>query len=142
MTIYILIYEENSDNRCGADVIHFKSWNEAFQAMQEKYHESLRNLGCDAAEQYLDSKSAGINTGEDSYHWRVEAREIDLPVPNVAIEVSGGMVQAVYADADLTVDVCDLDVSDLPDDADCAETDGNAERLDAFANRPGVKKVW
>lgn len=34
---------------------------------------------------------------------------------SVAVEVKGGLVQAAYANGDISVDVYDLDVSDFPD---------------------------
>lgn len=43
--------------------------------------------------------------------------QMELPVErlSVAVEVKGGLVQAAYANGDISVDVYDLDVSDFPD---------------------------
>ena len=142
MLIYVLIYEENSDNRCSADVIHFTSMPEAQSAMREKYRESIHNLGYDAEETSVDGESAAIVNGMDSYHWRIEAREIEASVPRIAVEVSGGMVQNVYSDADVSVEVFDLDVSDFPEDGEADEAEKRGEELEAFRSRPDVKQVW
>ena len=148
MKIYVLIYEENSDTRCGADVIHFATENEAVEAMREKYKASLKNLNHDETE-HRDGydccctyMTATIIEGEDSYYWRIEAREIEVPAPRIAVEVIGGMVQNVYADADVSVDVFDLDVSDFPEDGEADDAENRGEELKAFCSRPDVKQVW
>lgn len=43
--------------------------------------------------------------------------QMESPVErlSVAVEVKGGLVQAAYANGDVSVDVYDLDVSDFPD---------------------------
>lgn len=43
--------------------------------------------------------------------------QMESPVErlSVAVEVKGGLVQAAYANCDISVDVYDLDVSDFPD---------------------------
>lgn len=43
--------------------------------------------------------------------------QMESPVErlSVAVEVKGGLVQAAYANGDISVDVYDLDVSDFPD---------------------------
>lgn len=54
--------------------------------------------------------NASIRDGSDVEAWRIEEKELDA---NIAIKVHGGMVQAVYSDADVGVEVYDLDSSDL-----------------------------
>ena len=134
MKIYILIYEEDSDNRCGADVLHYTTEEAAVEAMREKYRASLEKLDHNVDEQTEDYNcsckkySANIVEAEDGYYWRVEAREIELPVPHVAVEVS--------------VDVYDLDVSDYPDNGEEDEAQGRKEQLREFRAAPGVREVW
>ena len=43
--------------------------------------------------------------------------QMESPVErlSVAVEVKGGLVQAAYANGDISVDVYDLDISDFPD---------------------------
>lgn len=43
--------------------------------------------------------------------------QMESPVErlSVAVEIKGGLVQAAYANGDISVDVYDLDVSDFPD---------------------------
>lgn len=62
--------------------------------------------------------------------------------PEVAVRVKGGMVQSVYANADVNVEVYDLDVSDFPDEGEedkAAEKEAELEKLVAS---PGWRAVW
>lgn len=60
-----------------------------------------------------------------------------VPV-SVAVEVSGGLVQAVYArGGDVDVDVFDLDAPDSLDEAESRK-----EQLSKLISDPGWKQVW
>ncbi len=62
--------------------------------------------------------------------------------PEVAVRVKGGLVQSVYANADVNVEVYDLDVSDFPDEGEedkAAEEEAELEKLVAS---PGWRAVW
>ena len=55
--------------------------------------------------------NAAVLDGTDIERWRIE--EQDLAV-EVAVKVHGGLVQSAVANADVDLDVYDLDVSDFP----------------------------
>ena len=80
--VFVLIYQENSDNRCDADVFVFGDLDRAQEKMYECYGESLRNLGHNVDERkddyycWVADKGAAIVEGCDSYHWRIETQEI------------------------------------------------------------------
>ena len=62
---------------------------------------------------------------------------------HVAIKVEGGIVQAVFANGPVDVEVYDLDVSDFPsDDSEVAAAEQRAEELDAIANNPNYGVAW
>lgn len=60
----------------------------------------------------------------------------------IIIKVEGGMVQAVYADCEIEVDVVDLDVSDYPDDSEQEAADEREEKLNKTVQQKGWKQVW
>lgn len=60
----------------------------------------------------------------------------------IIIKVEGGMVQAVYADDEVEVDVVDLDVSDFPDDGEQEAADEREEKLNKTVQQKGWKQVW
>ena len=65
-----------------------------------------------------------------------------VPV-SVAVEVSGGLVRAVYAKGgDVGADVFDLDVHDFPDEGEQEETESREKQLEKLIGAPGWKQVW
>ena len=81
--------------------------------------------------------AAVIRDGGEVEHWRIEEQELAVPV-SVAVEVSGGLVQAVYArGGDVDVDVFDLDAPDSLDEAESRK-----EQLSRLIGDPGWKQVW
>ena len=65
-----------------------------------------------------------------------------VPV-SVAVEVSGGLVQAVYAKGgDVGADVFDLDEPDSPDEGEYEEVESRKKQLDELIGSPGWKRVW
>lgn len=80
--VYVLIYHENSDSRCDADVLVFESQERAQQAMQDCYHKSLKALCHDKDIRkddyycWLSDDAAVIVEGIDSMNWRIEAQQI------------------------------------------------------------------
>ena len=57
--------------------------------------------------------------------------------PEVAICVKGGLVSSVYANANMDVDVYDLDVSDFPDEGEQEAADQKEAELDELVKSPG-----
>ena len=65
-----------------------------------------------------------------------------VPV-SVAVEVSGGLVQAVYArGGDVGADVFDLDAPDFPGEGEQEEVESRKKQLAELIGSPGWKQVW
>ena len=64
----------------------------------------------------------------------------------ICIEVSGAMVQNVYAigndDVPVDVIVCDFDLSEYATGEDEAEYEEMCREFDAFRADPGCSRVW
>lgn len=82
---------------------------------------------------------ASIRDGSDVEVWRIEEKELDV---NIAVKVHGGMVQEVYSDADVGVEVYDLDSSDFPEESELTETEQRERELDEQIAQPGWRAVW
>jgi len=88
---------------------------------------------------YCNDEKAVIRDDPDIVTWRIEESSLDV---ELAIRVKGGLVQAVYANADIYPEVYDLDVSDFPDDGEAEEAaDREAELVRVFT-QPGWRVVW
>lgn len=115
MNIYILIYEENSDYKCGSDCLPCLSLAQAQAQMKQAYSESVANNPMSVQDDdhhcEIGETSASIVNGIDSYTWRIEEKELDI---RAIIHLHGGLVQEIFATADFSVTVYDTD-SDDPD---------------------------
>lgn len=60
----------------------------------------------------------------------------------VAVRVKGGLVEEVHANADVSMDVFDLDVSDFPDEGEQDEADRKEAELEELVKSPGWRAVW
>lgn len=60
----------------------------------------------------------------------------------IAVRVKGGLVEEVHANADVSVEVYDLDVSDFPDDGEQDEADKKEVELEELVKSPGWRNVW
>ena len=60
----------------------------------------------------------------------------------IIIHVEGGLVQAVYANGDVDVDVVDLDVSDFPDEGEQEAADNRRTEMETTIKQEGWKNVW
>lgn len=60
----------------------------------------------------------------------------------IFIEVKGGLVQAVYANSDVEVDVVDLDVSDFPDEDEQKNADAREAEMKRVIAQKGWRNVW
>lgn len=65
-----------------------------------------------------------------------------IDMTKVIIRVEGGLVQAVYSDGDVDVEVVDLDVSDLPEEGEQQAADKRREEMEATIAQPGWRCVW
>lgn len=153
MEYYALIYEENSDSRCGSDVSLFFSSDLARAQMEKKYKKLMELLKFDTSRNEEDyhsecnDMSASIVMGLDSFSWRIERLSVEgEPVKfsgvDVAIEVSGGLVRNVYANGPVSVEVYDLDSSDFADEEELTQTDVRIRELEEAISEPGWERVW
>lgn len=145
MTIYILVHEQDTDAAWGCNVKPFTDKQSAMDAMRADWQETVKVWEYDAKEHNDEDEceccgdTAVIRDGDDVENWRIE--EHDLPV-ELAVEVKGGLVQNVYANADVSVDVYDLDVSDFPDEGEQEEVDNKETELEELVKSPGWRNVW
>ena len=84
MDIYVLIYEENSDSRCGASVDLFQDIKDAQKEMVKGYQGLIQSFGVNDCDCWWDddhyyscgNSSATICNRMDSYHWRIEGHSL------------------------------------------------------------------
>lgn len=67
------------------------------------------------ADDILEANTSAIDTIDAVIDNLRSQMESPVERLSVAVEVKGGLVQAAYANGDISVDVYDLDVSDFPD---------------------------
>lgn len=145
MTIYILIHEKDTDSAWGADAAPFLDADAARDAMRASYEAAVKAWDFDESIQTEEhecccqSDRAILRDDADLEHWRIEAHEIGV---EMAIRVKGGLVQAIYANADIYPDVYDLDVSDCPDDGEQDAAEGKEAELERISQQPGWREVW
>ena len=145
MKIYVLVYEQDTDCGCDAEVSTFIRKEDAQATMRAGWEESVESWEYNSKEHkdedecYCEEESAVIRDGMDSVRWRIEEHDLDV---QVAVRVKGGLVDEVHANADVNVDVYDLDVSDFPDDGEQDEADKKEAELDELVKAPGWRAVW
>lgn len=145
MTIYILIHEQDTDAAWGCDVKSFVDKQVAQDAMRTDWQETVKGWEYDAKEHkdedecYCEEDSAVIRDDCDVESWRIEEQELDV---RVAVRVKGGMVQSVYANTDVNVEVYDLDVSDFPDEGEEDKAAEEEAELEKLVTSPGWRAVW
>lgn len=146
MKIYVLIHEQDTESAWGSHVSLFLNKDLAEASMRKCWEDALKSweFGLDK-EMYDDHcweynhDNAAVLDGMDIERWRIE--EQDLAV-GVAVKVHGGLVQSVIANADVDLDVYDLDVSDFPDEGEEDEADERRRVFEELASRPDWRSVW
>ena len=145
MNIYLLICEQDTDCAWGADVKVFSAKGLAQAEMKKAFEKALKDWEFDTANQDADyscdisDDTASIRDGQDVIVWHIEEKSLDI---GAAVEVKGGMVRSVYANADISVTVCDLDVSEYPDVGEQAEADRRERELRELVGKDGWRAVW
>lgn len=145
MTLYLLIFEQDTDTAWGASVTAFLDQEGARSSMRSAYERSLElwdfDVACqtDEHECFCQDDKAVIRDGTDAVNWRVEEHHLDV---ELAIAVKGGLVQTVYANTDVSPDVYDFDVSDFPDEGEQEAADAKEKELEQMTERPGWRVVW
>lgn len=146
MKIYNLIHEQDTDAAWGCNVRSFTDKEAAQKAMREDWEDSIKSGEFDTSapvtdEHYheCDMEHAVIRDDCDVESWRIEEQELDI---RLAVRVKGGLVQEVHANADVSVEVYDLDVSDFPDEGEADEADRKETELEELVKSPGWRCVW
>lgn len=148
MNIFLLIHGQDTNAACDTGVKLFAGHQAAWDAMRREWNEAVtawdyasKEHG-DGDECECREDAAVIRDGGDVEYWRIEEQELAVPV-SVAVEVSGGLVQAVYAKGgDVDADVFDLDEPDFPDEGEQAESKTRKKQLEELIGAPGWKQVW
>jgi len=145
MKIYLLICEQDTDVAWGSTVKPFLDRDAAVEYMKKDYEEVLERLEFDRSEDSEEHYAASeegmaiIRDGNDVESWRIEEQDLDV---HVAVNVQGGMVQGTIANADVGVDVYDLDVSDFPDEGEKDAADAKRAEYEELSKTPGWREVW
>lgn len=145
MKIYILIHEQDTDAAWGCNVKPFTDKQAALDAMRADWQETVKDWDYTSKEHNSDDEcecredGAVIRDGDDVESWRIEEHNLDV---QMAVEVKGGLVQNIYANADVYADVYDLDVSSFPDDGEEDEADRKEAELNELVNSTGWRNVW
>lgn len=148
MKVYMLVHKQDTSSMWDADADIFLTKEKAQEAMREQYRASLESWGInditEPSEDFhwtCDENQAEISDDcKCEYEqWQIQEKELDV---KAAVEVRGGLVQSVIANAGIDVDVYDLDVSDFPDDGEVDEADRKWREFTELSNRPDWGSVW
>ena len=146
MKIYVLIHEQDTESAWGSHVSMFLNRDLAEASMRKCWEDALKSWEFDLDKEMYDDHcweynhdNAAVLDGTDIERWRIE--EQDLAV-GVAVKVHGGLVQSVIANADVDLDVYDLDVSDFPDEGEEDEADERRRLFEELASRQDWRSVW
>ena len=145
MKLYILIHEQDTDSAWGSSAKPFIDRAAAQDMMRQDYEDTDKRWGFDETRQteeykaYCHDGEALVRDDTDIEIWRID--EHDLQV-EMAVEVSQGLVQAIYANTDIYPEVYDLDSSDFTEDSEVAEVDLKAAELEKLKQQPGWRAVY
>lgn len=145
MKIFLLIHEQDTDAAWGCDAKPFTDKQVAQDAMHKDWEASVKAWEYDSHEHHDEDEAtcgeaeAVIREGSDYESWRIEEQELDV---QMAVRVKGGLVQEIHANADVSADVYDLDVSDFPEEGEQDEADKKEAELEALVKSPGWRAVW
>lgn len=148
MKIFLLIHGQDIDSTCDTGAKLFAVRQAAWDAMRREWNEAVTAWDYASKEHGDEDEcscredAAVIRDGGDVEYWRIEEQELAVPV-SVAVEMAGGLVQAVYArGGDVDADVFDLDEPDFPDEGEQAESKTRKKQLEELIGAPGWKQVW
>lgn len=145
---WMALSPQDTSSMWDADADIFLTKEKAQEVMQEQYRAALESWGIndltEPSEDFhwtCDENQAEISDDcKCEYEqWQIQEKELDV---KAAVEVRGGLVQSVIANAGIDVDVYDLDVSDFPDDGEVDEADRKGREFTELSNRPDWGSVW
>ena len=144
MKIYCLLFIENSHAGHLFAVDPFLNHESALAAMRADYERKLAALPFDVSLQTewhrcsCEKNLASIIDGTGTYIWCVQERELDV---QVAVEVQGGLVQNIYANAGICAEVYDLDLTDIQEGGGPSEGELRQAALAEAIRAPGWRIV-
>ena len=112
MKVYMLIHEQDTDAAWGCSAELFLNRQKAQDTMRESWNDTLQQWDFDTHEQTEEHASlctadtALLRDGGDIEQWRIEEKEVDV---QVVIESFDGLIQSIYANADLAAKVYYMD---------------------------------
>ena len=146
MKIYILTHNKLTDAGCEWDYKLFTTGEAAKGVMCQELKNTLeacRIANADMAyrDEFWDedSKRDFIWNGKVCESWSIEDQDLDI---KVAVKVHGGMVQSAIANADVDLDIYDLDISDFPDEGEEDEAEARKREFEELASRQDWRSVW
>ena len=139
MKIYMLVYKQDTSSAWDADADIFLTKEKAQEAMQEQYRASLESWGINEGTEQSEDFHWSCDENCEYEQWQIREKELDV---KAAVEVRGGLVQSIVANAGIDVDVYDLDVSDFPDEGEEDEADRKEREFTELSNRPDWGSVW
>ena len=145
MKIYCLLFCENSHAGHLTAADPFLYHESAQAAMKAAYERKLATLPFDVSLQTewhrcsCEKNLASILDGAGTYTWCIQERELDV---QVAVEVQGGLVQNIYANADVCAEVYDLDLTDIQEEGGPTEGELRQAALAEETSKPGWRSIW
>lgn len=145
MKIYCLFSTQSAPTKSNATVDLFLDHNMALAEMKTAYERKLAALPFDVSLQTdwhscsCEKDLASIIDGAHTYTWCVQEHELDI---QVAVEVQGGLVQNIYANADVWAEVYDLDLTDIQEEGGPSEGELCQAALAEQIGAPGWRSVW
>ena len=144
MKIYCLFSMQSAPAKSSATVDLILDRDAALAEMKTAYDRKLAALPFDTSLQTdwhrcsCEKDLASIIDGAHTYTWCVQERELDV---EVAVEVQGGMVQNIYANADVWAEVYDLDLTDIQEEGDPTEGELRQAALTEEVSKPGWRVI-
>lgn len=145
MKIYCLFSIQSAPAKSSATVDLILDRDTALAKMKTAYERKLAALPFDTSLQAdwhrcsCEKDLASIIDGAHTYTRCVQERELDV---EVAVEVQDGMVQNIYANADVWAEVFDLDLTDIQEEGGLTEGELRQAALAEQIGAPGWRSVW
>ncbi len=145
MKIYCLISTDTFEGNCNVAAELFLDRDTAIASMAAQYEGMLESL---CMEEYHTSSNRYCNREQTSarivdtpsiYTWSVKELEQDI---RIAVEVKGGLVQNIYANANVSAEVYDLDLTDIEEEDGPTEGELRQAALAEEIGEPGWRTVW
>lgn len=144
MKIYCLFSMQSTPAKSNATVDLILDRDAALAEMEAAYERKLAALPFDTSLQAdwhrcsCEKDLASIIDDAHTYTWCVQERELDV---QVAVEVQGGMVQNIYANADVWAEVYDLDLTDIQEEGGPTEGELRQAALTEEVYKPGWRVI-